>query len=144
MMDMETVFTFANAFVLAGWLALLLAPRAPKLADRIASVVIPLLLAIAYLALAPVFFTFTEGGFDSLANVMILFDNPRAVMAGWLHYLAFDLFIGAWQVRQAREHNIRHLVIIPSLILTLLLGPVGLLAFFMTRFVYTKRLFNKV
>ncbi|MEP3197102.1 MAG: ABA4-like family protein [Lentilitoribacter sp.] len=142
MIDMETVFTFANAFVLAGWLALLLAPRAPKLADRIASVVIPLLLAIAYLVLAPVFFTFTEGGFDSLANVMILFDNPRAVMAGWLHYLAFDLFIGAWQVRQARAHNIRHLVIIPSLILTLLLGPVGLLAFFITRFAYTKRLFN--
>lgn len=141
-MDMETVFTFANAFVLAGWLALLLAPRAPKLADRIASVIIPLLLAIAYLMLAPVFFTFTEGGFDSLANVMILFDNPRAVMAGWLHYLAFDLFIGSWQVRQAREHNIRHLVIIPSLVLTLLLGPVGLLVFFITRLAYTKRLFN--
>ncbi len=141
-MDMETVFTFANAFVLAGWLALLLAPRAPKLADRIASVIIPLLLAIAYLMLAPVFFTFTEGGFDSLANVMILFDNPRAVMAGWLHYLAFDLFIGSWQVRQAREHNIRHLVIIPSLVLTLLLGPVGLLVFFLTRLAYTKRLFN--
>lgn len=141
-MDMETVFTFANAFVLAGWLALLLAPRAPKLADRIASVIIPLLLAIAYLLLAPVFFTFTEGGFDSLANVMILFDNPRAVMAGWLHYLAFDLFIGAWQVRQARELGIRHLIIIPSLILTLLLGPVGLLLFFIIRFAYTKRLFD--
>jgi hypothetical protein len=142
-MDMETVFTFANAFVLIGWLALLLAPRAPKLADRIAGVVIPLLLGIAYLMLAPVFFTFTEGGFDSLANVMILFDNPRAVMAGWLHYLAFDLFIGAWQVQQAREAGIRHLVIIPALILTLLLGPVGLVLFFIIRFIYTKRLFNQ-
>lgn len=141
-MDMETVFTFANAFVLAGWLALLLAPRAPNMADRIASVIMPLLLGVAYLLLAPVFFNATEGGFDSLANVMVLFDNPRAVMAGWLHYLAFDLFIGAWQVRQARVHGIRHLIIIPCLVLTLLLGPIGLLVFFAIRFAHTKRLFN--
>lgn len=141
-MDMETVFTFTNVLALAGWLALLLAPRAPRFADKIAGVIIPALLGIAYLMLASVFFTFTEGGFDSLANVMVLFDNPQAVMAGWLHYLAFDLFIGAWQVRQARQIGIRHLVLLPALILTFLFGPVGLLVFFAIRYFKTKNLFN--
>lgn len=141
-MDMETVFTFTNVLALAGWLALLLAPRAPRFADKIAGVIIPALLGIAYLMLASVFFTFTEGGFDSLANVMVLFDNPQAVMAGWLHYLAFDLFIGAWQVRQARQIGIRHLVLLPALILTFLLGPIGLLVFFAIRYFKTKNLFN--
>lgn len=141
-MDMEIVFTFTNVLALAGWLALLLAPRAPKFADKIAGIIIPALLAIAYLILAPVFFSLSDGGFDSLANVMVLFDNPQAVMAGWLHYLAFDLFIGAWQVRQARRIGIRHLVLLPALILTFLFGPIGLLVFFAIRYVKTKNLFN--
>ena len=141
-MDLETVFSITNAIALGGWLALLLSPFAPKFVDKLSGIIIPLILAIAYLMLAPVFFTATEGGFDSLEAVMLLFGNEKAVMAGWLHYLAFDLFIGAWQVRQAREHRIHHLMIIPSLVLTLLFGPVGLIVFLVIRYYRTKQFWH--
>ena len=62
----------------------------------------------------------------SLEGVMLLFTSPHAVLAGWVHYLVFDLFVGAWQVRDARRREIHHALVIPCLALTLTLGPVGL------------------
>jgi len=91
--------------------------------------VMPVLLAIIYLALLIVTLPWSEGGFSSLAGVRALFDNPWALLAGWTHYLAFDLFIGGWEVRDARERGIPHLLIVPALVLTFLVGPVGLLLY---------------
>ena len=56
-----------------------------------------------------------------------------AAMAGWLHYLAFDLFVGAWEVREARRVGLPHWVILPALALTFLFGPLGLLVFLALR-----------
>ena len=56
-----------------------------------------------------------------------------AAAGGWVHYLAFDLFIGAWQVRDARVQGISHLLVIPCLQLTFLFGPAGLLLYFLIR-----------
>ena len=53
----------------------------------------------------------------------------KLLLAGWVQYLAFDLFIGAWQVRDARTQGISHLLVIPCLLLTFLFGPAGLLHF---------------
>ena len=46
-----------------------------------------------------------EGGFGSLADVATLFGKPELLLAGWIHYLAFDLFIGAWEVRDAQRNE---------------------------------------
>ena len=62
-----------------------------------------------------------------------LFDNPWALLAGWTHYLAFDLFIGGWEVRDAQRRGIPHLLIVPALVLTFLLGPAGLLLYLAIR-----------
>jgi len=70
---------------------------------------------------------------------MVLFETPAIALAGWLHYLAFDLFIGAWQVRTARTASIPHLLILPCLALTFLFGPAGLLCFFALRTIHTLR-----
>ena len=91
-----------------GWLALVVAPLSPRWSDRIAAVALPLILSLAYAALIMAFWSGAAGGFDSLANVMVLFETPAIALAGWLHYLAFDLFIGAWQVRTARAASIPH------------------------------------
>ncbi len=64
---------------------------------------------------------------------MTLFEEPEAVMAGWIHYLVFDLFIGAWEVRDARRLKIPHLAVVPCLVLTFMLGPVGLLLYLILR-----------
>jgi hypothetical protein len=71
----------------------------------------------------------SEGGFSSLTGVSALFDNPWGLLAGWTHYLAFDLFIGGWEVRDARRRGIPHLLVVPALALTFLLGPGGLLLY---------------
>jgi len=61
-------------------------------------------------------------------------------LAGWVHYLAFDLFIGSWEVRDANRHGIPPWAIIPSLILTFLFGPMGLLLYFLIRIARIRRL----
>jgi hypothetical protein len=60
---------------------------------------------------------------------MLLFDNPHIALAGWLHYLAFDLLIGMAIARVARAENIAFVLVVPCLVLTFLFGPAGFLAF---------------
>lgn len=128
-MDIDTIFRFANLTALAGWAVLVASPLAPKWADGIAGIVIPLILSVGYTALILVYWAGADGGFDTLANVMALFDQPETALAGWVHFLAFDLFIGAWEVRVARDERIPHLLVLPCLALTFLFGPIGLLVF---------------
>ena len=128
-MQPEDIFRISNMMAMAGWLALLSSPFLPKLADRISALAIPLLLAIAYAGLILAFWSGAAGGFDSLPNVMQLFTQPEIALAGWIHYLAFDLLIGAWEVRTARAERIPFVAVIPCLALTFLFGPAGYLAF---------------
>lgn len=128
-MTPDMIFQTANMAAMAGWLALLASPFAPRLADGVSGFAIPLLLAIAYAGLVLAFWTSAEGGFDSLDNVALLFQTREMLLAGWLHYLAFDLFVGAWIVRTAREAGIAFWLVVPCLALTFLFGPVGFLAF---------------
>ncbi|RZK46668.1 MAG: DUF4281 domain-containing protein [Hymenobacter sp.] len=74
-----------------------------------------------------------EGGFNSLAQVAVLFRSPWALLAGWVHYLCFDLGVGAWQVRDAQRRQVPHWAVVPALGLTFLLGPVGLLLYYGAR-----------
>jgi len=125
----DDVFPICNMLAMAGWLALLASPFAAKLADRVAALAIPVLLSVAYAGLVLAFWAGAEGGFDTLPNVMLLFTQPEIALAGWIHYLAFDLFVGAWEVRTARAERIPFLAVVPCLALTFLFGPAGYLAF---------------
>jgi hypothetical protein len=128
-MSPDTVFAAANTTALAGWVALLAMPRFPRLAETVAGIAIPLLLSAAYAGIVLAFWTRAEGGFGSLADVMLLFDNPHIALAGWLHYLAFDLLVGTAIARVARGEGIPFLLVVPCLGLTFLFGPAGFLAF---------------
>ena len=98
------------------------------LADRIAGLAIPALLAVAYTGLVLAFWSSAKGGFDSLDNVAALFQTRELLLAGWIHYLAFDLFVGAWIVRTARQAGVAFWLVVPCLALTFLFGPAGFLA----------------
>ena len=137
--DPHDLFQITGPLAMLGWLALALSPLAPRLAQGVAALVIPALLSVAYTALILVHWADAPGGFDSLANVMALFTDPPVALAGWVHYLAFDLFVGAWITRTARAEAIPHLLILPCLVLTFLFGPAGLLAFFILRAGFTAR-----
>ncbi len=78
-------------------------------------------------------------GFNSIAQVRALFSVDRALVAGWIHYLAFDLFIGAWQTRDARALGIAQWAVLPCLVLTFLFGPLGLGLYLLLRTVCEKR-----
>ncbi len=128
-MSPETLFQVANIVVLTGWAALLASPFVPKFADRFASFAVPGLLSVAYAGLILAFWTRAEGGFGSLDDLALLFRTPEILLAGWLHYLAYDLFVGAWIVRRAREQGMPFAMVLPTLPLAFLFGPIGFLAF---------------
>ena len=131
-MTAEQLFSMLNLVAVAGWLTLGFLPRA-RWATTVVPVVIPCLLAVVYVVLVVATLPGSEGGFSSLAGVKALFENPWALLAGWTHYLAFDLFIGGWEVRDAQRRGISHLLVVPALVLTFLFGPAGLLLYLAIR-----------
>ncbi len=141
-MTAEKIFSIANTFALLAWLVLLVAPRWTVTRKVILSGAVPLLLSAAYLVLIVLFFGRAEGGFDSLPNVMKLFTNEWATLAGWIHYLAFDLLVGTWEVKDSQEKGISHWFVIPCLVLTFLFGPIGFLLYSILRFFLGKEVKN--
>ena len=131
-MDLEQIFSIAGALAAVGWLLLIIVPKRP-LAVHVAGVFFPLILALIYLYFIAMHIRGAEGGFGSLADVALLFQKRELLLAGWIHYLCFDLFIGAWEVRDSQASGIPHLVVIPCLIMTFMLGPIGLLFYFAIR-----------
>jgi hypothetical protein len=131
-MTAERLFSILNLIAMAAWLPLLFLPR-KRWATAVVPVVIPLLLAVVYVVLVAASLPWGDGGFSSLAAVSALFANPWGLLAGWTHYLAFDLFIGGWEVRDAQQRGIPHLLVVPALVLTFLFGPAGLLLYLAIR-----------
>lgn len=141
-MNAETLFSVCNSVALAGWLLLIFLPRWRWTARLVLSGVIPLLLSAVYLVLIILFFGRGEGGFGSLAEVARLFQQPFVLLAGWVHYLAFDLFVGSWEVRDGQKLGVPHLLIVPCLVLTFLLGPIGFAAYHLVRLIWKRRSAN--
>lgn len=127
-MSLETVFSAAGTLAMVGWLLLALAPRRFAWPVRVARI-IALALALVYVALLAAFYTRGEGGFGSLADVAALFQEPGILLAGWVHYLAFDLLVGSWEREESIRVGLGPLLLIPSLFLTFMFGPAGWLCF---------------
>ena len=128
----DLLFSGANALALLGWALLVLAPRWRGTRALVLSGAWPLGLAALYAVFIASHYLGAhggEGGFGSLAQVAALFQDPWALLVGWVHYLSFDLFVGAWQVRDAQRRGIPHWALVPALALTFLFGPVGLLVY---------------
>jgi hypothetical protein len=131
-MQPDQIFSICNSIVLPGWFLLVFLPRW-RWTQRIAAILLPLLLAVVYLLLIAIHFRPGQGGFGSLAEVARLFTNPNLLLAGWIHYLAFDLFIGSWEVRDAIRNRISSLIVWPCILLTFMFGPIGLLSYMLLR-----------
>ena len=125
----DSLFQLASTAVLPGWIALAFAPLARArlvLAARVVAVVLAgLYMSLLVAGLAG------EGpppgaGFDTLNGVRLLLSSPQALLAGWVHYLAFDLWVGSWE---AEDAALPHWLLLPCLVLTFLAGPTGLLLY---------------
>lgn len=85
-----------------------------------------------------------EGGFGSLDEVALLFSNREALLAGWIHYLAFDLFVGMWEARDAHNQAINRWVLLPCLFFTFMAGPFGLLLYLIIRSIHLKKITHAI
>jgi hypothetical protein len=137
-MELEGVFGMVSLLAFFSWVGLMIFYPKQWIYKTIFSGV------LVILALTYIFFivqglsTPSDGGFGSLAEVRRLFESDEALLAGWIHYLAFDLFVGMWISKDAWERRTSRWLVIPCLILTFMLGPVGWLLYFTIR-VYSSR-----
>lgn len=134
-MDLPRLFDIAGYIVMPGWLLLVFLPRW-RWTQTITVALIPALLAVIYVVLFLRYFGEVPEGFaafGSLAGVRSAFAVDGVLVAGWIHYLAFDIFVGSWEVRDAQRVGVPHLLVIPCLLLTFMMGPTGLLAYLVLR-----------
>ncbi|MCY2985956.1 MAG: ABA4-like family protein [Planctomycetota bacterium] len=130
MMDWGQAFQIANSVALVAWISLIFLPRASWLIFALRRGLVG---SICLIYTAVIFRFISEvdgGGFSTLNEVKALFGSDAVVFAGWLHYLAFDLFVGLWIAEQSDLKKIHRVFQAPILAATFLLGPFGLLLYF--------------
>lgn len=129
-MTTAEVFSITNMMAMPMWLLMMILPKWKITRFLIDYKVIPIVLAFVYVFYIAMHIS-TGGGLDfgSLSSVMSLFTMEQLVMAGWVHYLAFDLLIGMWMLNENQKVGIHQLLMVPCLLGTFMLGPVGFLLF---------------
>ena len=136
-MSYETIFSIASGLAMLGWIALLFLPKpwrfvipiaicAPSIAVFYAWKIIPMLGGLDFMA------------FSTLEGVMSLQGTALFALIGWVHYLAFDLIVGWVIANDAEQLGLSRWLILPALLLTVMLGPVGWLTYLLIRII-TKR-----
>jgi len=135
----ENLFAVANALILPAWLMLMLAPRWRWTHRLVVSGLYSSLYALGYTLLIVLNLDLANFDFSSLDKIYQLFSNPYFLLAGWTHYLAFDLLIGAWIVEKSHENNMHYWLVLPILALTFYFGPIGYLAYMLYEFAKTKQ-----
>jgi hypothetical protein len=128
-MTVSQLFSLVNALAALQWLVLIFLPKAKFTQWLLKYAPVPILLSVIYCIYIAGFFQVHGGGFSSIQQVRTLFNNDNMLLAGWVHYLAFDLLIGFYILRTTQERHINHLLVIPSLVLTFMFGPAGYLSF---------------
>ena len=144
MLDPSTAMSLTGPLVLAAWAGLILSlfvRPVRAIAWTASQVLVPVILALAYVVLIwEGRSAFESGGFGSIEEIRALFANDGVLVAGWFHYLAFDLFVGTWIAREGIERRIPGLLLVPCLLLTFLFGPAGFLLFLILRLAFRERL----
>ncbi len=138
-MNPDLIFQFANTFVLIGWILLIFFPKWPHTIMMSRTfVVVPLGLLYAFLVLSSIA-AFDPNQFSTLAGVKALFADDLAVVVGWIHYLAFDLFVGTYIVSEGVKLKMNRVLYTICLPFTFMFGPVGLLLFMLLKFIHLKK-----
>lgn len=137
-MSPEQLFGLLNMLALVSWLLLAVFPGRALITRMVAGTAVPAFFAVAYVVMIASAWSGSEGGFSSLDGVAALFANRWLLLAGWTHYLAFDLLVGVWEVRDSRDRRIPHLLVVPCLALTFMFGPAGWLLYQTIRKSFTR------
>lgn len=147
---METVFSLVNLVILPFWALMLFAPywrwterviRSPWIVAPPALLYATLLLSSPLAAGSGPSPAQVAGALTSptAAGIGALLGNPFGATVAWAHFVAFDLFVGRWVFLESRHLKLSHWVVAPVLFLVLMLGPLGLLVFLVTRALVRRR-----
>lgn len=141
-MPWEAIFGVANLYAMLCWAVLAFAPKREQLIGPLFYAGVGLL-ALSYAVLiVGLLGGLIDGGSGSsgkvpdlmtLAGVQALFDMQGGATIGWIHYLAFDLFVGIWAARNADSRGINRVVQLPILFFILMAGPLGLTLYLILR-----------
>ena len=140
-MTSSQVYDFCNSFALSSWVLMIFVPKwkwTPRIILGLIVVILGLL--YSYYLLSSFSFEMFES-FGSLEGIMALFTSAEAVLAGWIHYLAFDMVVGWFILSDSQKNKINHLLIIPCLLFTFMMGPIGLLLYILVRSLSSKQYF---
>jgi hypothetical protein len=129
-MTAATLFSLINMAAMLCWVCLIFLPKWQVLITIIKYGVISAFALLYSVLIFVYFFKIEGGGFGSIAQVRLLFSSDYGLLAGWVHYLAFDLFVGLWIVKEADKVGLHRFLQAPILLLTFMFGPVGLLTFY--------------
>jgi Domain of unknown function (DUF4281) len=137
-MTPDSFYWYASVLIFLPWLCLMFAPRW-QWTERVAfGAAVVLLVAAAWFTFAYLRSDTGDGNLWSLRGFQNLFRSSDMLLTGWLNYLSFGLLVGTWQVHDAEQQKIPHIFVVPCLLLTLLAGPTGLLAYLLVRGVATR------
>jgi hypothetical protein len=130
---MEMVFQLSSLLVAPFWLLMIVLPCWRWTERIVGSPWIAAAPAVLYAA-----FVLPRAGeilesFDSVVSVAALIGTVDGATIAWLHFLAFDLFVGRWIYLDSRQNGVHPLVTSPLLALTFLLGPLGFLGYLLAR-----------
>ena len=141
----DNIYLLANWGVIPFWLMLLTIPNQPITKVLVNSVIVPLILASAYVYLA--YKLYLDGevfdvfqlyfGLDSLYSI---YSNEIFLLIFWLHFLSISLFIGSWISRDAQRYMVPKILTMLSLILTYFSGPVGLVFYWIIRIFFARKI----
>ena len=138
-MTPTTVFSLANMIALPMWILMVLLPKWKVTQFLIAYKVIPLVLALVYAVyIVQALMVGSMMDFGTLDSVMALFADETAVLAGWVHYLAFDLLVGMWILEQNKKVGIHQILMAFCLLGTFMFGPIGFLLFIIIKAIKSK------
>lgn len=124
-MSPEAVFSHSSTAAMVGWVLLILGPRRFTWFNAIPLWIIPTGLSAVYGLIVLSRFAGVGGGFDSLASVARLMSDDWALLAGWVHFLAFDLFVGAVMAARMDRAGVSRVVQGPILLAIFMFGPFG-------------------
>ena len=125
------IFNFSNILILIAWGAIIISPQKKISRILISYPWIPLTLSFFYIYFIIISGGLMEADFSSLNGIVTLFKKatPESAAAGWLHYLAFDFWVGTWIIKHSRKEKISNKIIVIPLLFTFTLGPVGILVY---------------
>jgi len=145
-MTFENIYLWTNFGILPFWVLLVLFPNSRITQIFVNSVVIPLILASAYVYTIYQTILLDESFFDifklylSLENLYTLFATESFLLIFWLHFVSLNIFLGSWVSRDGVKYGLSRSLVFVPLIIIYFSGPVGLVLYWIMRIFYSKKI----